>query len=91
MNKAQLIDTVSQATGQSKAAVGETLDAILSTIGSTLASGDEVAITGFGNFKVSQRAARTGRNPATGETIQIAASSVPGFKAGSALKKAVGG
>ncbi|MDG3424691.1 HU family DNA-binding protein, partial [Vibrio parahaemolyticus] len=55
----------------------------------TLASGDEVALIGFGTFKINERAARTGRNPRTGEEIQIAAAKVPAFKAGKALKEAV--
>ena len=65
------------------------MDAVLDSISGALKSGDSVSLVGFGTFAVKARAARTGRNPRTGETIEIAASNVPGFKAGKALKDAV--
>ena len=89
MNKAGLIEAVAGAANLSKADAGRAVDAVVSSIASTLQSGDHVSIVGFGTFSVKQRAARTGRSPRTGETIQIAARNVPGFKAGKALKDAV--
>ncbi|MDA7968084.1 MAG: HU family DNA-binding protein [Gammaproteobacteria bacterium] len=89
MNKAELVDAVVSATGLNKPDVSKSVDAVFSTITSTLAKSETVAIVGFGNFTTSDRAARTGRNPRTGETINIAASRVPKFKAGKALKDAV--
>ena len=81
MNKAELIESVADATDTSKAEASRTLDAVLDSI-----AGDSVALVGFGTFNVRERAARMGRNPATGETIQIAASKGVGFKAGKSLK-----
>jgi DNA-binding protein HU-beta len=89
VNKAELIDTIAEKMTLSKADAGRTLDAVLETIVSTLKRGDEVAIAGFGIFKVKPRKARTGRNPSTGEKIEIAAANVPGFKPGKAFKDAV--
>lgn len=89
MNKAELIDAVSGHTGLQKAEATRAVEAVFETIGSALKSGDSVALLGFGTFVVKTRAARAGRNPRTGETIEIAASKVPGFKAGKALKDAV--
>jgi len=89
MNKSQLIDVIAEKSDLSKAAAGRALDAFIEGVTTSLKSGDEVALVGFGTFKVSERAARTGRNPQTGETIQIAAAKVPGFKAGKSLKDAV--
>ena len=76
-------------TGLSKKDAGAAVDAVLGTIESTLKGGGEVAFTGFGKFHVAQRGAREGRNPRTGETMQIAATKVPRFTAGSGLKKAI--
>ena len=73
----------------SKAAAGRALDAMISSISSALKKGDSLTLVGFGTFSVRSRAARTGRNPKTGETIQIKAAKVPAFKAGKALKDAV--
>lgn len=87
MNKTQLIDAVADKTGLTKALSKEAVEAVFGVVEETLANGDEVALVGFGTFKVSARAARTGRNPKTGEEIQIAASKVPAFKAGKALKE----
>lgn len=86
MNKADLIDSVADATDMSKAEAGRALDAVLNGIAGALSKGDSVALVGFGTFNVRERAARMGRNPATGATIQIAASKGVGFKAGKALK-----
>ena len=73
----------------SKAAAGRALDAMVSSISGALKKGDSLTLVGFGTFSVRSRAARTGRNPKTGETIQIKAAKVPAFKAGKALKDAV--
>ncbi|MCV5217083.1 HU family DNA-binding protein, partial [Escherichia coli] len=72
----------------SKASAGRALDAFIEAVSGTLQSGDQVALVGFGTFSVRTRAARTGRNPKTGEEIQIAEAKVPAFKAGKALKDA---
>jgi DNA-binding protein HU-beta len=89
VNKGELIDQVASATGESKASVSSMLDATLDTITSALASGDKVTFTGFGTFERRFRKARMGRNPQTGAPVPIAASNVPAFKAGKALKDAV--
>ena len=89
MNKAELIDAVSGQTGLAKADATKAVDAVFDSITAALKAGDGVALLGFGTFVVKGRAARAGRNPRTGETIEIPASKVPGFKAGKALKDAV--
>jgi DNA-binding protein HU-beta len=89
MNKAELIDAVAADANLSKADAGRAVDAVVDAISSALGKGQQVSVVGFGTFSVKHRAARSGRNPRTGETIQIAASNVPGFKAGKALKDAV--
>ncbi len=89
MNKSELIDAVAMSADISKAAAGRALDAMIDTIADALKEGDQVTLVGFGTFQVKDRAARTGRNPQTGEAIEIKASRVPGFKAGKALKDAV--
>ena len=89
MNKSDLVDAIAESAGLSKADGGRALDAFVDTVTSALKSGDSVSLVGFGTFSVRDRAARTGRNPRTGETIQIAASKNPAFKAGKALKDAV--
>jgi DNA-binding protein HU-beta len=89
VNKSELIDAIASDADISKASAGRALDSVIESITSTLAKGDSVSLVGFGTFSVKQRAARTGRNPQTGETIQIKAATVPGFKAGKALKDAV--
>lgn len=91
MNKAELIDAVASATGANRSAASDAVDAVLSSIQKSLVSGDKVTLPGFGTFEVRSRAARTGRNPQTGETIQVQASKAPAFKAGAALKNAVNG
>jgi DNA-binding protein HU-beta len=89
MNKAELVDAVAGAANLSKADAGRAVDAVVNSITSALKKGQQVSVVGFGTFAVKHRAARSGRNPRTGETIQISASNVPGFKAGKALKDAV--
>jgi DNA-binding protein HU-beta len=89
MNKAELIDAVAASANLSKAEAGRALDAVVDAISKALKKGQQVSVVGFGTFSVKHRAARSGRNPRTGETITIAASNVPGFKAGKALKDAV--
>jgi DNA-binding protein HU-beta len=89
MSKQDFVDQVASSTGLSKKDAGAAVDAVLSTIESELKSGGEISFTGFGKFHVAQRGAREGRNPRTGETMQIAATKVPRFTAGSGLKKAV--
>ena len=89
MNKAELVDSVAGAVNLSKADAGRAVDAVLDSITTSLGNGQQVALVGFGTFSVKHRKARAGRNPRTGETIQIKASNVPGFKAGKALKEAV--
>jgi DNA-binding protein HU-beta len=89
MNKAELIDAVAQATELSKDKATLATDAVLKTIADSVSKGDQVTLVGFGTFSLRERAARTGRNPQTGETIQIKASRSVGFKAGKALKDAV--
>ena len=88
MNKGDLISAVAAGTGLSKADSGRAIDAITSAIAGELSGGGSVSLVGFGTFSVSHRAARMGRNPATGASIHINASNVPKFKAGKALKEA---
>ncbi len=91
MNKNDLVAAVAQATGTSKADAAKAVDGVFDAIAGALKSGEGVQLVGFGSFSVANRAARQGRNPRTGETIQIAASKQPKFKAGKALKDAVNG
>lgn len=89
MNKAELIDNIAASADIPKAAAGRALDAMIEAIEGALKKGDSVALVGFGTFSVKERAARTGRNPQTGDPIEIAAANIPTFKAGKALKDAV--
>ncbi|WP_222843009.1 MULTISPECIES: nucleoid-associated protein HU-beta [Idiomarina] len=89
VNKSQLIDKIAAGADISKAAAGRALDSMIDAVTEALKKDDQVALVGFGTFSVRERSARTGRNPQTGETIQIAAAKVPSFKAGKALKDAV--
>ena len=89
MNKSELVDAIADASGLSKADSGRAVDAMVQSVTSALKGGDTVSLVGFGTFSVRERAARTGRNPRTGETIKIKASKNPAFKAGKALKDAV--
>ncbi len=86
MNKTQLIDVVANKTGLKKKEAEAAVAAVIESIEEALVSGEKVQLIGFGTFEVKERAARTGRNPATGETIEIAASKYPAFSAGGALK-----
>lgn len=89
MNKGELIDAVAAAADLTKSDATKAVEAFVDTVTRALKKGEQVSIVGFGSFAVKARAARQGRNPKTGETITIAASKVPGFKAGKALKDAV--
>lgn len=89
MNKTELINEVAKDAQISKEAAAEAVEAMFNHITSALKSGDTVRIVGFGNFQVAQRKASNGRNPRTGETVEIPASKVPKFRAGKALKDAV--
>ena len=89
MNKTELITAVAQTSGLTKADASRALDATLSTIQKQLKKGQDVRLTGFGTFRVTKRAARKGRNPRTGATIQIAASKSPAFRPGKEFKEAV--
>ena len=89
MNKSELIDAIAAKADLSKASAGKALDAFVEAVSDAMKQGDQVVIVGFGSFTVRQREARTGRNPRTGETINIAASNLPAFKPGKALKDAV--
>ncbi|MGM0553059.1 MAG: HU family DNA-binding protein [Pseudomonadota bacterium] len=89
MNKSELIDAIAAEADVPKAQASRVVDAMVSVVGDALAKGDQVSLVGFGTFLVREREARTGRNPRTGETIQIAASKTPSFKAGKALKDRV--
>jgi len=89
MNKTELIAAVAEETELSKKDAERVLKAFTDTIASELKKGDKVQIVGFGTFEVSERQARTGRNPHTGETMEIEASKAPRFKAGKALKDAI--
>jgi DNA-binding protein HU-beta len=89
MNKSELIEAVAQSADISKAAAARAVDGMVQAITNALKEGDQVTLVGFGTFGVRERAARSGRNPRTGQTINIEASKVPGFKPGKALKDAV--
>jgi len=89
VKKLQLIDMLAERTNTSKAVVSDFLEAFLDTVKETLSKGDEIVLTGFGKFSVSDRAARKGLNPRTKEEIDIPARKVPAFKAGKELKDAV--
>ena len=89
MNKQELIDAVASASGTSKIAAEDAINAVLETISKTVAAGDTVQLIGFGSFGTGERAARTGRNPQTGEAIDIAAAKTVKFTAGKGFKDAV--
>jgi len=91
MNKSDLVATVSELSGLSKSDSDKAVDAVVEAITSALKSGDDVRLIGFGNFSVSARPAREGKNPRTGETLTIAASKAAKFSAGKALKDVVNG
>ena len=89
MTKSEFVDQVADRAGLSRKDAGEAVEAVLETIEEALKRGSDITFSGFGKFSVSQRSAREGRNPATGEKIEIAASKVPKFTAGAGLKKAI--
>jgi len=89
VNKQELIDNIAASADITKAAAARALDSVIDSVTNSLKKDDSVVLVGFGTFSVRSRAARTGRNPQTGQEIQIAAAKVPAFKAGKALKDAV--
>ena len=91
MNKSELVESVAKAAELSKAKAEKVLNAAIATVVKTVAKGDTVTLVGFGTFKSVKRAARTGRNPATGAALKIAASTSPKFTAGAIFKAAVAG
>ena len=91
MNKADLVSSVAGSTGESKRTVSDVLDATITTIEKQVKKGEKVTLPGFGTFSRRNRAARTARNPRTGEEIQVKASKVPAFKPGAGFKDVVGG
>jgi DNA-binding protein HU-beta len=91
MNRKELVDALSAKTDSTKADAERNIAALIEIITATLKKGDSISLVGFGSFEVRKRAARTGRNPKTGEELKIKASKVPAFKAGASLKAAVNG
>lgn len=89
VNKQELIENIASSADITKAAAGRALDSMIDSVTDSLKKGESVVLVGFGTFTVRERAARTGRNPQTGQQIQISAAKVPAFKAGKALKDAV--
>lgn len=89
MNKTELIDAAAESSGLSKSEMSKALDSILDGISGAVQQGDKVSLSGFGTFERRERAARTGRNPQTGEELQVAASKAPAFKPAKAFKDAV--
>lgn len=91
MNKSELVQAIAERTGSSKAAAEQALSAVIDVVSDAVAGGDKVTLPGFGTFEKRERSAREGRNPQTGATVKIAATSVPAFKAGANFKKYVAG
>lgn len=89
MNKSELVEYIAASADISKAAAARSLDAVIEAVKDTLKKNDSVTLVGFGTFSVGERAARSGRNPRTGEVIKIKSAKIPKFKAGKALKDAV--
>ena len=89
MNKGEFVGAVAEASGLTKADAERAVEGMFKVVKNTLKSGETISLVGFGTFEVRERAARTGRNPRTGETLEIKASKVPAFKAGKALKDAL--
>ncbi len=89
MNKSELIEAIAASADIPKAAATRALDAMVESVTDSLKKGESVSLVGFGTFAIKERAARTGRNPQTGQPIQISAAKVPSFKAGKALKDAI--
>ena len=90
MNRGEFVAAISEQSGLTKADTDRAIEAMFKVVKKTLKSGDSISLVGFGTFVVRKRAARTGRNPRTGDTIKIKASKIPAFKAGKALKDALG-
>jgi DNA-binding protein HU-beta len=90
MNRGEFVAAISEQSGLTKADADRALEAVFKVVKKTLKAGDSISLVGFGTFVVRKRAARTGRNPRTGATIKIKAAKVPAFKAGKALKDALG-
>lgn len=91
MNKSELVEAVAKSADMTKVDAEKAINAVVETIVKTVAKGGDVALIGFGSFKASKRAARTGKNPKTGEALKIAATTVPKFSAGATFKAAVAG
>ena len=91
MNKNELVDAMTAKTGASKAETSRAVSALIEVISDALKMGESISLTGFGTFEVRNRSARIGRNPKTGEELKIAASKVPAFKPGAALKGSING
>jgi DNA-binding protein HU-beta len=91
MNKTEFVEAIAKESGLTNADARKAIEAVITTVEKTLKKGDEIALTGFGKFSVTKRAARTGRNPQTGEPVKIKASKAPKFTAGAGLKTAVNG
>ncbi len=91
MNKAELIEAIAKAADISKAQAAKAVDGVTAAIAKAVSKGDPVTLVGFGTFKAAKRAARSGKNPKTGEALKIAATTVPRFSAGSGFKLAVSG
>ena len=89
MNKGELVEAIAGETDLSKSGAEDVLNAFVSSVTGALKKGDKVTLTGFGTFSITNRAARMGRNPQTGEAIQVKASKVPKFKAGAGLKESL--
>ncbi len=89
MNKTELVQAVSERAELSKKEASAAVDAVFDVISEALGKGEKVQLVGFGNFEIRERAARTGRNPQTGETIEIAASKIPAFRAGKTLREGI--
>jgi DNA-binding protein HU-beta len=89
MNKTELIQAVSERAGMTKKDAGRAVETVFEVIAEALARGERVQVTGFGHFEIRERAARLGRNPHTGEVIQIAPSRIPAFRAGKLLREGV--
>lgn len=89
MNKSEFVNAIADAAGFTNADAAKAVDAMIDVVTGSLKKGDQISLVGFGSFMVKKRDARTGRNPRTGEAIEIAASNIPSFKAGKALKDAV--
>lgn len=91
MNKNELVDAISKKSGLSKADANKAVDALVETVGETLAAGGDITLVGFGRFHISSRAPRQGRNPQTGEVIEIKGGNIPRFTPGKSLKEKVSG